>query len=76
MKTIRELRKEQGIKATQMAEMLGLAINSYFDKEVGNRKFKPHEIVILCKFFNVRVEEVKNFYKSFPRCEDISITTA
>jgi len=63
IKSIKELRKEKELTPPQMADKLGVALSTYFDKEAGRRIFKPHEIVEICKTFNVRAEEVKNFIK-------------
>lgn len=67
IKTVKELRVGEGISPPQMAEYLGIAPSTYFDKEAGRRGFKPPEIVKICSMFNVRVEDVKNFYEKSTR---------
>jgi len=62
MTTLKELRLLNNIKPPQVAKHLGIALSSYFEKESGRRGFKKQEIVALCTLFNVRVEDVKNFY--------------
>jgi len=69
IKTVKEMRIEKGISPPQMAECLGIALSTYFDKEAGRRGFKPPEIIKICSLFNVRVENVKNFYSSNTRNE-------
>ena len=64
MKTIKELRRENKISPPQMAEKLGVALSTYFDKEAGRRGFKSYEVVAICSMFNIRAEDVKNFYQS------------
>lgn len=61
MVTVKELRQNESITPPQMADNLGIALSTYFDKEAGRRKFKPNEIVWICTKFNVRVEDVKDF---------------
>jgi len=63
MYTIRELRKRNGLSPPQMATALSIALSTYFDKEVGRRKFTPPEIVEICKMFDVRVEDVQDFQR-------------
>lgn len=74
--TVKELRKDQKITPPQMADILGIALSTYFDKEAGRRKFKPPEIVQLCTMFNVRVEDVKNFCTENTRKADFKQSTA
>lgn len=61
MFTIKQLQKSKDITNLEMAKMLGISPSAYCDKKNGRRKFQPIEIVELCKYFNVKVEEVKNF---------------
>ncbi len=61
MKTIKQLQSEYGISNITMANLLNIAPSSYCDKKNGRRKFQPVEIVMLCEFFEVKVNEVENF---------------
>lgn len=70
MYTVKELRKKEKITPPQMASTLGLSLSSYFDKEAGRRKFQPHEIIEICMKFDVRVEEVIDFYSRSTRNEN------
>ena len=72
IKTVKDLRQENGITPPQMAKKLGVALSTYFDKEADRRKFTPSEIVTICTTFKVRVEDVKNFYAHNPRNADDS----
>ncbi len=61
MKTIRALQEKRNISNIEMAELLEISASAYSDKRRGRRKFQPKEIVILCNFFDVSVNEVENF---------------
>lgn len=61
MKNIKDLQKEYGKSNLQMAELLEISPSAYSDKRRGRRKFQPREIVTLCEYFNVNVNEVENF---------------
>jgi transcriptional regulator with XRE-family HTH domain len=62
MKSIQELQKERNVNSLTLANLLGISPSSYSDKRNGRRKFQPMEIVILCQYFDVKVEEVKDFF--------------
>lgn len=61
MKSIKDLQKEYGVSNLEMAKLLEITPSAYSDKRRGRRKFQPREIVILCEYFNVNVNEVENF---------------
>ena len=61
MTTIKRLQDQQHISNITMAELLEISPSSYCDKRNGRRKFQPKEIVVLCEFFSVNVNEVENF---------------
>ncbi|MDA3732870.1 hypothetical protein PBV87_15440 [Niameybacter massiliensis] len=61
MKSIEQLQKEKNETNLKISELLKVSPSTYCDKKKGRRKFQPMEIVILCKYFNVTVEEVSDF---------------
>lgn len=61
MKTVEQLQKEKKISNLEMAKLLEISPSAYCDKKNGRRKFQPKEIVVLCQFFCVSVNEVENF---------------
>ena len=61
MTTVKKLRLAKKYAPRVMANLLGIKDSTYFDKEAGRRKFKPHEIVIICKHFKQRVENIEDF---------------
>ena len=70
MKSVKEIRVERNLTSTKMANELGMPLSTYTDKESGRRKFQPLEIVRICQMFNVRVEDIKNFYVKDIRNKD------
>jgi len=62
MVTVKELRISRDWTSTQMAKELELTQGVYSDKERGRRKFQPFEIIKICQMFDVRVENIKDFY--------------
>lgn len=62
MITIKELREQKGMLSKQVANILKISPQAYSDKENGRRRFKSNEIVTICKYFEISVLEVKDFY--------------
>ena len=61
MKTVKQLQKEKAVTNLEMSKLLEISPSAYCDKKNGRRKFQPSEIVALCKYFCVSVDEVEDF---------------
>ena len=62
MTSVKKLRMGRDLKSCMMAKELNMPPTTYSDKERGRRRFKPAEIVRICQMFDVRVEEITDFY--------------
>ncbi len=58
-KKLRDLRNQQGIKAKEMAELLGLKTEAaYYKKECGKTRFSLQEAKIIADFFGKKIEDI------------------
>lgn len=55
---IKNLRTINNILPKTMSKILNLSINSYYQKERGDRKFTAIEIQKICEFFDVSINEL------------------
>ena len=59
--TVKELREREGLSQAEMAGMLRIGGSAYSDKERGRRRFNSNDVVLICRRFSVRAEEVDDF---------------
>ena len=48
----------KGFTQTDVSKYLDISVNSYCNKELGNRSFSLDEAYLLSKLFNVSIEEI------------------
>ena len=53
MNRLRELRKQKGVTAEKMAEILGISVRHLYDIEVGKVQLAEERISYLCSRFNI-----------------------
>lgn len=53
-----KLRKEHGLNQNDMAELLGISVGAYRQKEVGESSFRDYEMFKLSEHFNKTMEEI------------------
>lgn len=59
MNRLKELRNLNGVKASDLAELIGLKTNAaYYKKESGSIKFTAEEALMIAKYFKKPVEEI------------------
>lgn len=56
--TLRDLRKQVGKTAAEVAAALGVTASAYYNYEKGWRRIGLEEVLILADFFEVSAEEV------------------
>lgn len=59
---LRELRAGRRVSLEKLAEVIGKSIVSYSKKESGEVKFRPDEVIALCKFYGLSYEEMNAIY--------------
>ena len=52
------LRKKNNLSQTKMAEMLGIATNTYSLKELGKREFTINEMFTIANYFGLKVDDI------------------
>lgn len=52
------IRKTKRLSQREIANILGISIQSYGAKELGKKQFKCDEMFILAKYFNLTVEDI------------------
>lgn len=52
------IRKTNQLSQREMADILGITIQSYGAKELGKKQFKCDEMFTLAKYFNLTVEDI------------------
>jgi len=57
--TLKNIRKVKGVSANRLAEILNIALPSYYAKERGIRKFSAEEIQILCRTLKVKITDIE-----------------
>ncbi|QEZ68026.1 XRE family transcriptional regulator [Paraclostridium bifermentans] len=55
---LKKMRLQSGLKQKDIAKKLGIAPNSYSDKENGNRKFTIQEAIRICEILECDVKEI------------------
>jgi len=53
-----KLRRTRKINQKKMAELLGITVTTYSNKETGKTDFNLEEIFLIAKHFNKRIEEI------------------
>lgn len=59
---LRELRAGRRISLEKLAEVIGKSIVSYSKKESSEVKFRPDEVIALCKFYGLSYEEMNAIF--------------
>nr|WP_250674923.1 helix-turn-helix transcriptional regulator [Paeniclostridium ghonii]MCM0167044.1 helix-turn-helix domain-containing protein [Paeniclostridium ghonii] len=55
---LKKIRQQHGFKQKEIAVKLGIAPNSYSDKENGKRKFTVHEAIKLSEILECDMKEI------------------
>ena len=55
---LRKLRKYHEITQEEMAELLGISVRTYIEKEKGNSQFKANEMYIISRKFGKTIDEI------------------
>lgn len=58
--TIAELRRLRNKSQAEMAELLGISVMAYREKELGNTRFYLDEARKICKHLNFSLEEIQD----------------
>lgn len=56
--TLKGLRVSKGLNQTQMAEIIGIGITAYHNKETGKNEFTIEEIKKIVNYFGITFEEI------------------
>lgn len=60
------IRRAKNISQREIADLIGVATETYNNKELGKTQFKASEMFIIADFFNKKIEEIflpPNFIK-------------
>lgn len=57
---IKDLRIEKNLKQKQLAELLGISVSAYSNKENGKRAFKTSEVVKIAQ--KLKVNKIKDLF--------------
>ena len=57
-KTLASIRRSENISQREVAELIGVATETYNNKELGKTQFKASEMFIIAAYFGKTIEEI------------------
>lgn len=51
-------RKEKGVSQKELADLIGVSVNTYSNKELGKREFKASEMFKIASYLSVEVTDI------------------
>ena len=52
------LRKKNNVTGTKMANLLGITLQSYHAKEIGEKQFKTNEMFKIADYFHLKLDDI------------------